>query len=164
MFGENVWLEVSLASSIVVSWLAMALALLCYSRLRKQATITQRLYEQLDHNLQLTNSGSVGMGKRLLELERKLVKADKKAQQTRHFEISQELKQGPELSSAPTPVAQPVHTSFDSELADAARLLNAGLPSEEVARRCGLSRAEASLMELMHNQVQGAQSMRRPAA
>jgi len=133
MFSGNVWLDVALGGSILISWLALAVALLCYARLRKQAGLTQTLYQRLDHNLQVTNSGSIGMGKRLIELERKL---------------SAEV----EADSSPV-VAETFKASFDPELADAARLLEAGLPADEVARRCGLSRAEASLMQLMHSQV-----------
>lgn len=132
MFSGNVWLDVALVGTILISWVALAIALLCYARLRKQAGLTQTLYQRLDHNLQVTNSGSIGMGKRLIELERQLTKADN--------------------ANAPAAV-ETVSPSFDPELADAARLIEAGLPADEVARRCGLSRAEASLMQLMHSQV-----------
>jgi len=133
MFSGNVWLDLALIGSILISWVALAIALLCYARLRKQASLTQTLYQRLDHGLQVTNSGSIGMGKRLVELERRLSAGDT-------------------VGSTPA-VAETFNSSFDPELADAARLLEAGLPADEVARRCGLSRAEASLMQLMHSQV-----------
>jgi len=132
MFSGNIWLDVALVGTILISWVALAIALLCYARLSKQAGLTQTLYQRLDHNLQVANSGSIGMGKRLIELERQLSKSDDESK----------------------PVAvEAFNASFDPELADAARLLEAGLPADEVARRCGLSRAEASLMQLMHSQV-----------
>lgn len=140
MFSDNVWLDVALVGSILISWLALAVALLCYGRLRKQASLTQTLFQRLDHNLQVTNSGSIGMGKRLIELERR-------------------LSGGADSDVGGNSVAAEAFTpSFDPELADAARLLEAGLPADEVARRCGLSRAEASLMQLMHSQVKQAKA------
>ena len=145
MIASDVWMDFALAGSIGISWMAMALALICYARLRKQSFLTQELYQRLDHNLQTANNGSMGMGKRLIALERNL------------HQVEMQEAANTSLASAAVP-----ETSNNSlveglapDLADAARLLNAGLLPEEVARRCGISRAEASLMQLMHTQVRG---------
>ena len=138
MFTENVWLDFTLAGSLLISWLALAMALLCYARLRKQAGLTQKLYQRLEHNLQVANSGSIGMGKRLLDMERRLTTAGSSVP-----------------TAAPASVFKPL---LDPDLADAARLIESGLAPDEVARRCGLSRTEASLMQLMHAQVQRVQA------
>jgi len=55
-----------------------------------------------------------------------------------------------ERASQPDPA--PVDYAGDDEFrtyTEAVRLFRSGLGSEEVAKRCGLSRAEASLMEMM---------------
>lgn len=136
--AENILLNVVLFGSSAVSVLAMVVAVACVSRLRKQAALTQALYKRLDHNLQISSASSVGMGKRIVALEKR-------------------LKLSAEKGEAVTEVSQPESTSkiasIDAELKDAAALLNAGLEPEEVARRCGISRAEASLLKMMHSQV-----------
>lgn len=141
MIANDVWMDFALAGSIGISWMAMALALVCYARLRKQSYLTQKLYQRLDHNLQITNNGSMGMGKRLIALEHNL-----------HQVEMQDAANSTVKVSAPT-VSNSIVEGLAPDLADAARLLNAGLLPEEVARRCGISRAEASLMQLMHTQV-----------
>lgn len=132
------WLDMALIGSVVVSWAAVALSLFCIRRQRHQAMLTRKLYERLEHDLQLTNSGSIGMGKRLVAMEKAL---QKNARQ-----------EAPEPKAEPQ--SQPAYSApVDASYNDAARLLDAGVDTDEVARRCGLSRAEASLMQLMHRQA-----------
>jgi Protein of unknown function (DUF2802) len=132
------WLDMALIGSVVISWAAVALSLFCIRRQRHQAMLTRKLYERLEHDLQLTNSGSIGMGKRLVAMEKALQK-----------NVKQETLE-PKAKPQPQPsYSAPVDVSYN----DAARLLDAGVDADEVARRCGLSRAEASLMQLMHKQT-----------
>ncbi|GAA5316939.1 MAG: hypothetical protein AseanaTS_21430 [Candidatus Pelagadaptatus aseana] len=153
--SSTMWMNFALIGSIGISWMALALAMVCYGRLRKQSLLTQRLYQRLDHNLQMTNNGSIGMGRRLIALEKQLQQID--AAEAANEVASENLVQVAEAETvvatdkAPNPIE-----GLAPDLADAARLLNAGLNTEEVARRCGISRAEASLMELMHSQVKNA--------
>jgi uncharacterized protein DUF2802 len=132
------WLDVALIGSVVVSWAAVALSLFCIRRQRHQAMLTRKLYDRLEHDLQLTNSGSIGMGKRLVAMEKALQKSAKQEAVVPKAE----------------PQSQPSYSApVDASYNDAARLLDAGVDTDEVARRCGLSRAEASLMQLMHKQT-----------
>jgi hypothetical protein len=147
MVSSDLWMDFALAGSIGISWMAMALGLICYARLRKQSVLTQKLYQRLDHNLQMTNNGSLGMGKRLIALEQQLHHADLQEAANSVDNAKPE---------AVSPAGQHIIEGLAPDLADAARLLNAGLLPDEVSRRCGISRAEASLMQLMHSQVQGA--------
>lgn len=142
------WMDFALVGSIVISWMALALALVCYARLRKQSSLTQKLYTRLDHNLQMTNNGSIGMGRRLVALEKQLqqVELQEAANSTSRDDSGTDQKQA-------VPQAAALVEGLAPDLADAARLLNAGLGTDEVARRCGISRAEVSLMQLMHSQV-----------
>lgn len=123
-------LDLALLGSVALSWIAVFMALFCMQRLRKQSLLTQKLYSRLNHELEVTNSGSVGMGRRLISLEKKLREAA-----TQTAENTQQL----ESSFEPYNLA--------------AQMIDAGIDDVEVARRCGLSRAEASLMQMMHQQV-----------
>lgn len=140
------WLDFALLGSVAVSWVAVILSLFCIRRQRQQAELTRKLYERLDHDLQLTNSGSIGMGKRLVAMEKVLHQHAKQKAESSEVPQPQVQSAAPSMSSV---VQSPVHSAYN----DAARLFDSGVQSEEVARRCGLSRAEASLMQLMHKQV-----------
>lgn len=122
-------MNLALIGSAAVSWVAVLMALFCMKRLRKQSQLTQKLYSRLNHELEMTNSGSVGMGRRLISLEKKLTEA----------------------------AAQPKESKQEDSTFEpynlAAQMIDAGVDDAEVARRCGLSRAEASLMQMMHKQV-----------
>ncbi len=129
-----------LLTALTLSWIALSVAIFCVYRLRKQARITHKLYSQLESAVKMANSSSAGMGKKLLSLEREL--------------CSQQTDSSAPVASARNERAGDLPESQGSDLQDAAALFSAGLSAEEVARRCGISRAEASLMKLMHAQVQ----------
>lgn len=124
------WMDIALLGSATISWVAVFMALYCMQRLRKQSQLTQKLYSRLNHGLEVTNSGSIGMGRRLISLEKKLVATASKTEENKQ-----------QLDGAFEPYTL------------AAQMIDAGVDDAEVARRCGLSRAEASLMQMMHKQV-----------
>ena len=131
--SDNIWFDLVLMASVTVSVLAITIAIACVARMKKQAQLTQKLYQRLDHNLQVSNSSAQGMGKRLVALEKKFKQKSQSSE-----------------SIAPPKTSSTVLSQFDDELKDAASLLHAGLEPAEVSRRCGISRAEASLLKLMH--------------
>lgn len=124
-------IDVALVGSALISWLALAIALLALGRARRQAEITQKLYSRLNHELEMTASGSVGMGQKLIALERKM-RAEKLARE--------------QTGQAQTPVSE----SFEPYTA-ASQMLNSDVEPEEIAKRCGLSKAEVALMQLMQD-------------
>ncbi len=130
-------MDIALIGSVAISWIAVSAALYAMFRVRRQAALTEKLYRRLSHDMQVANSGSMGMGKRLLSLERSLLDTSRK----------QELME--------TKAEQAAVTELDEvPYAQASLLLNAGLDADDVAKRCGLSRAEASLMALMQTHQQ----------
>lgn len=118
-------LEAGLILSLILSLVALAVASCSLIRLRRQAEATDKLYQRLLRDISIANTGSVGVGQRLLAMEKRL----------------QNEAQKPRIDYTNDEEFQPY--------AEAAQLFKMGLSSEEVARRCGLSRAEASLMEMM---------------
>ena len=120
-------LEIGLIISLVLSVIALAVALKSLSRSREQQSQAEKIYQRLSKELALSSSGSVGMGQRLLAMEKRL------------------------QTTAQTP-AQKIDYYNDEDFqpySQAAQLFKMGLDAEEVARRCGLSRAEASLIQMM---------------
>jgi hypothetical protein len=120
-------LEIGLIICLVMSALALAVALFVFTRFRQQALDTEKLMQRLTREVAASSSGSVGMGQRLLAMEKRLQAADdKKAEKIDYYNDDE----------------------FQS-YSQAAQMFKMGMDAEEVARRCGLSRAEASLLEMM---------------
>lgn len=118
--------EAGVIASVAVSVIALLVALYGLARTRAQAKDNEKIYQRMLRDISIANSGSVGMGQRLLAMEKRLQTAAQTQQ----------------------PVDEVADDEFES-YTQAAQLFKMGLGSEEVAKRCGLSRAEASLMEMM---------------
>lgn len=121
------WLETGLLVCLAISASALAVAFVTFKRLRAQAQDTEKLLQRLAREVAASSSGSVGMGQRLLAMEKRLQAAADKKNETLDYYKDEEFQ----------PYSQ------------AAQMFRMGLDAEEVARRCGLSRAEASLLEVM---------------
>lgn len=128
-------MELALAASLLFSLVALVVALLTARRSAKQLQEAQALIRQISRDLSVANSGAVGMGQRLVAMEKRLREQESKPVAT---------------AAAPTPVPDYSGDEDFQVYSEAVRLFRSGASSEEVARRCGLSRAEASLMEVMH--------------
>ena len=118
--------EMILIASLVFSLLALFIAIISLKTSRNQAANNEKLLQKLMRDLAASNSGSVGMGQRLLAMEKR-------------------------LQNSPKP-SEKIDVYNDDEFqpySQAAQLFQMGLDADEVARRCGLSRAEASLLEVM---------------
>jgi hypothetical protein len=119
-------IEIALIASLACSLLALVIAVVSLKSSRKQAANNEKLLQKLMRDLAASNSGSVGMGQRLLAMEKR-------------------------LQNTPKP-SEKIDVYNDDEFqpySQAAQMFQMGLDAEEVARRCGLSRAEASLLEVM---------------
>lgn len=110
----------------VLGVVALVVALKSLRIARAQQANTELLIQKLTRDLALSNSGSVGMGQRLLAMEKRLQEPQKDDKKIDHYNDE----------------------DFQS-YSQAAQLFKLGLDAEEVARRCGLSRAEASLIQMM---------------
>lgn len=120
-------LEMGLSASAVVSVIALVIALLSLKLVRRQADANEKLIQKLMREVAASSSGSVGMGQRLLAMEKRLqANATKQPEKIDYYNDDE---------------FQPY--------SQAAQMFKMGMDCDEVARRCGLSRAEASLLEMM---------------
>ena len=122
-------LEIGLIASLLVGAVALILAFKSLQVARAQQANTEKLIQKLTRDLAMSNSGSVGMGQRLLAMEKRLQEEPQKPDQKIDYYNDEDFQ----------PYSQ------------AAQLFKLGLDAEEVARRCGLSRAEASLIQMMQS-------------
>jgi hypothetical protein len=119
-------IEIALTASLALSLLALFIAIISLKSTRKQATDNEKLLQKLMRDLAASNSGSVGMGQRLMAMEKRLQTTQKQSEKIDVYNDDE---------------FQPY--------SQAAQMFKMGLDADEVARRCGLSRAEASLLEVM---------------
>lgn len=119
-------LEMGLSASALVSVIALLVALISLKQVRRQADANEKLIQKLMREVAASSSGSVGMGQRLLAMEKRLQSEAKKPEKIDYYNDDE---------------FQPY--------SQAAQMFKMGMDCDEVARRCGLSRAEASLLEMM---------------
>jgi hypothetical protein len=119
-------LEIGLSASALVSVIALLVALISLKQVRRQANANEKLIQKLMREVAASSSGSVGMGQRLLAMEKRLQSEAKKPEKIDYYNDDE---------------FQPY--------SQAAQMFKMGMDCDEVARRCGLSRAEASLLEMM---------------
>lgn len=117
--------ELTLWIGAVPGTLALLLSLWALRSSRRTSTALSRQCARLERELASINSAAIGMGQRLIALEKRLLKAE------------------------PGGAAFPADGGADFPYSQANHLLEQGLDVEEVARRCGLSRAEVSLLGAM---------------
>lgn len=119
--------EIGLLVCAAVSVLALVVASISLQRVRRQAGENEKLIQKLMREVAASSSGSVGMGQRLLAMEKRLQASATKQPEKIDYYNDDEFQ----------PYSQ------------AAQMFKMGMDCDEVARRCGLSRAEASLLEMM---------------
>jgi hypothetical protein len=141
--------EAGLVAALFISVCGLLVAVVAIVSLRRQAGIAAVQIARLEQELALLNSGAVGLGKRLLALEQNVRQTQRQPTQPQpqyQPEPQPQYQPQPEPPTPPAPV--PVYAE-GSSYSDATRLLSMGLDADEVARRCGLSRSEVALMQLM---------------
>ena len=120
-------LEFGLLATAVISVIALIIAMLSLKYVRRQAETNEKLIQKLMREVAASSNGAVGMGQRLLAMEKRLqAEAAKPAEKIDYYNDDE---------------FQPY--------SQAAQMFKMGMDCDEVARRCGLSRAEASLLEMM---------------
>jgi len=131
-------LEVGLIIGLLLCVIALAVAVKSLLLARAQQAQFDQMAERLSHEIALSTTGTVNIGQRLIAVEKRLL-----------------------ADSIPTLVPQQIDSANADDFqpySQAAQLFTLGVDCDEVARRCGLSRAEASLIQAMQLNASGAQS------
>ncbi|GLR63898.1 DUF2802 domain-containing protein [Marinospirillum insulare] len=122
--------------ALLLATLGFALALICYSHLRKlkrglveARQETHLLVKALRNETHAMGSGAIGVGQRLVEVEKRL-----NSTMERQMEFEQR-----DPGSLP--------------YAYAVRLVEMGASAEDLINNCGLARVEAELITLVHSEL-----------
>lgn len=115
------WMLLAVGLSLVLSVVAIVVALVALRASHRQLDQVRSSHRRLESELAVSNSAAIGMGNRLIAMEKRLAQGAG--------------------GSPDAPTEQPY--------TEANQLFRMGVSVEEVARRCGLSRAEASLLQAM---------------
>ncbi|WP_421866673.1 DUF2802 domain-containing protein [Motiliproteus sp.] len=128
------WLAITLLSvGLLVSlyWL-----LRLQRRLRDQQRNYEALLNVLRNEIRLTNSGAMGMGRRLKQVEQRLnITAEKQL----------------ELENR-----DPGALAYNQ----AAKLMEMGADVDDLVGSCGIARPEAELMALLHREIKGSPALK----
>lgn len=109
--------------------------ILLYRRMRHYEQQQQALVKVLRNEIRSMTSGSIGMGRRMLEIEQKLnITADKQ----------QELEN-----------RDPGVLAYNQ----ANRLMEMGADVDDLVKSCGIGRPEAELMALLHRELQATEAL-----
>jgi hypothetical protein len=119
------WLEI-IPVEILVSALVLIISLIVSAGSRRQQSRLSRDVKILKNDLHAMTTAAVGMGGRVLELERRLRHLAEKQDQFDYYESAN----------------QP----YDHAIS----LARQGASTEDLVKDCGLSRNEAELIKMMH--------------
>lgn len=128
-------------------WLTIALlaigllsALFWLFRMQRRLRDQQRNYEALlnvlRNEIRITNSGAMGMGRRLKQVEQRL-----------NISVEKQL----ELENR-----DPGTLAYNQ----AAKLMEMGAEVEDLVSSCGIARPEAELMALLHQEIKGTAALK----
>jgi len=115
---------------LVIALSTAASSFVLFKRLQKNERRHQALINVLRNEIQAMTNGSIGMGRRLIEVEQKLnLTADKQL----------------ELENR-----DPSALAYNQ----ATRLMEMGADVDDLVQNCGIGRPEAELMALLHKELQ----------
>ncbi|MEH6823973.1 MAG: DUF2802 domain-containing protein [Motiliproteus sp.] len=127
---------------LVVALLAIGLlaTLILLFRLQRKLGVQQRSYQALlnvlRNEIRITNSGAMGMGRRLKQVEQRLnITAEKQLEMENR---------------------DPGALAYNQ----AAKLMEMGADVEDLIGSCGIARPEAELMALLHREIKGAAGLK----
>jgi len=129
------WTFIVVAIALAVT--SLGIALLLWRRLRLHRVRHQALIEVLRNEIQAMTSSSIGMGKRLVDIEHRL-------NHTAEKQV--------ELANR-----DPGVLAYNQ----AARLMEMGADVDDLVKDCGIGRPEAELMALLHKELQANNSSSR---
>lgn len=130
----------------------VAAVVMLWLKLQKQSVKFNLQLQKIQQEIAVVSSSALGFGQRVIALEKQVqsIKILSQAPVVPTTSVKEEAVIEREIK----PVYQERSSSYYQEdefksYSDAAQLFSMGFSSEEVAQRCGLSRAEASLLQVM---------------
>lgn len=126
-------LHFTLASVVLVSWLATAIALTSLARVRRNETYLQDSLNELQRHLAVSNSGLMGMGRKLLTIEKNLRPIARQ-----------------KVDNKPASVS-PIRSQARGEqrYEQAGQMLGQGMTNAQVSAATGLTQAEINLLAML---------------
>lgn len=170
-------MDLVLIASLVVSWISLALALAAIKRIKKQSVATYHLYEKVARDLHVASSGAIGMGQRIIAVEKRMANqvvagagfqaplhSVSKTTDTVAPDVTLLSQKSTELEPIKSKTkkadkVEPGQTEDDNPFDTAKKLLRRGVDQAEVARRCGLSPGETALMAMVLTKREGQASL-----
>lgn len=125
----NEWLMVSVVAVLIIS-------LFSFKRQRKLQELQSLSMESLQRDLRALANAAVGVGGRVLEIERQ--------QRKRPVVVSSQAE--PQATTAPVDF----YSSPNQPYEQAIRMAQTGANVDDIVNVCGLSRSEADLVSMMH--------------
>ncbi|ANG61766.1 hypothetical protein A8C75_04255 [Marinobacterium aestuarii] len=134
-------------TQVTLLWLGFALlslagtgaGIMLYRRMRYYERQQQALVNVLRNEIRSMTSGSIGMGRRLMDAERRLNITVEKQQELENRD--------------------PGVLAYNQ----AARLMEMGGNVDDLVKSCGIGRPEAELMALLHRELQSTESLPQPS-
>ncbi|BFM11769.1 hypothetical protein R50072_19220 [Simiduia litorea] len=129
-------LEVILVGVVAMSWIAIALAMTSVAKVRRQEILVREGLEDLRRAIHTSNSGLVGMGRKLLSIEKNVAVKNAGKTTAKHAKTA----------------ASDTHYTIpkaESRYAQAANMVNQGLSVAQVAAATGMSQAEVNLLAML---------------
>lgn len=118
-----------IAAALALATVSLGTALLMWRRLRQHRVRHKALIDVLRNEIQAMTSSSIGMGKRLVDIEQRL-----------NHTAEKQL----ELANR-----DPGVLAYNQ----AARLMEMGADVDDLVKDCGIGRPEAELMALLHKEL-----------
>ncbi|UTA49513.1 DUF2802 domain-containing protein [Simiduia sp. 21SJ11W-1] len=157
-------LEMVLVGAVVVSWVAVALAMASLIKVKRQEILVHNAMDELKRSVSIGNNGLMGMGRKLLNIEKTMQRqqnrpvaaggvgtaaaaAKSSGAQARQMKPSQV---NPFAQFATEIDAQPAK---DSHYQQASTMLAQGLTAAQVASATGMSHAEIQLLAMLNGQA-----------
>ncbi|WP_254262581.1 DUF2802 domain-containing protein [Marinobacterium weihaiense] len=119
----------------LVACVAAAVCIYALVRLKRQERQHQALINVLRNEIRAMTNGSIGMGKRLMAIERKLNITVEKQQELENRD--------------------PGVLAYNQ----AAKLMEMGASVDDLVRNCGIGRPEAELMALLHRELHSSEML-----
>tara|TARA_R110002167_G_scaffold82282_4_gene224552 strand:- start:5902 stop:6318 length:417 start_codon:yes stop_codon:yes gene_type:complete len=134
MMAIGLWLAVAVLAMGLLS------ALFFLIRLQRKLGVQQRSYQALlnvlRNEIRITNSGAMGMGRRLKQVEQRLnITAEKQLEMENR---------------------DPGAMAYNQ----AAKLMEMGADVDDLIGSCGIARPEAELMALLHREIKGVAALK----